>query len=169
MARTEIERSVQPSLLDRLTDREPSLRADPPVTREESERAFRKSVERDVESLLNTRRTMLPAPEGFTELHRSVYEYGLLDSTGVGVGTKVGRERILEALRDTIDRFEPRLVHTRVRLVDADQGKAPQMRFVIESTLRMDPDHEQVMFDTVLEIASGEFDVHATDALSAGG
>jgi type VI secretion system protein ImpF len=112
---------------------------------------------------------MVPAPEGFVELHRSVYEYGLLDSTGVSVGTKVGRERILEALRDTIDRFEPRLMQTKVRLVDADQGKNPQLRFVIQSVLRMDPNHEQVMFDTVLEIASGEFDVHATDVLSASG
>jgi type VI secretion system protein ImpF len=168
VARPEIERTVQPALLDRLTDEELSLRADPPTSREESERAFRKSVERDVEALLNTRRTMVPAPEGFTELHRSVYEYGLLDSTGISVATKSGRERILEALRDTIERFEPRLARPRVRLLDADQGKAPQMRFVIEATLRMDPDQEQVLFDTVLEVASGDFDVRASDALPGG-
>ena len=34
-------------------------------------------------------------------------------------------------------RFEPRLGQPRVRLVEADQAGAPQMRFVIEATLRM--------------------------------
>ena len=122
MARTEIERTVQPSLMDRLTDLEPAIVAYVPVSREESERAFRKSVERDVEMLLNTRRTMVPAPEGLAELRNSVHEYGLIDTTGIPVGTKSGRDRLLEALRETIDRSRhgvnalPRFfVHTRGR------------------------------------------------------
>jgi type VI secretion system protein ImpF len=158
--RTEIERTAQPSLLDRLTDVAPSIAADPPVTREESERAFRTSVERDVEWLLNTRRTMIPAPEGCPELAHSAYEYGLIDTTRIAVGTKSGRDRLLAALQDAIERFEPRLGEPRVRLVDAQQMKAPQVRFVVEATLLMDPSPEQVVFDTVLEVASGEYDVH---------
>lgn len=160
MARTEIEHIVVPSLLDRLTDEAPKEMADPMVTREESERRFRRSVERDVELLLNTRRTMFPAPDGLPELRHSVYDYGLLDTTGIPVGTKSGRERLLTALKDAIQRFEPRMIETRVRLVDADQVKSPQMRFVIEAVLLLDREREPVVFDTVLEVASGEYDVH---------
>ncbi|MGQ0646592.1 MAG: type VI secretion system baseplate subunit TssE [Gemmatimonadaceae bacterium] len=168
MARTEIERIVQPSLLDRLTDDEPKVGADRSVTREESERAFRASVERDVEALLNTRRTIVTAPEGFTQVPRSVYEFGLIDTTGITMGTKAGRERILASLRDAIERFEPRLAETRIRLVQEDQTGAPQVRFVVEAILLMDRDRERVVFDTVLEVASGEYDVYTTDASSAG-
>jgi type VI secretion system protein ImpF len=160
VARTEIEHIVVPSLLDRLTDLTPRVGADPAISRDESERAFRRSVERDVELLLNTRRTMYPAPDGLPELRRSVYEYGLLDTTGIAVGTKSGRERLLGALRDAIARFEPRMSEVRVRLVDADQVRNPQMRFVIEAILLMDREREPVVFDTVLEVASGEYDVH---------
>lgn len=160
MARTEIEHIIVPSLLDRLTDEAPRESADPTITRDESERRFRRSVERDVEVLLNTRRTMYPAPDGLPELRRSVYDYGLLDTTGIPVGTKSGRERLLTALKDAIQRFEPRMIETRVRLVDADQVKNPQMRFVIEAVLLMDREREPVVFDTVLEVASGEYDVH---------
>ena len=168
MARTEIERIVQPSLLDRLTDEAPKIGADRSVSREESERAFRASVERDVEALLNTRRTIRTAPEEFTLLSHSVYEYGLVDTTGITMGTKAGRDRILGALRDAIERFEPRLAETRIRLVDEDQSRAPQVRFVVEAILLMDRQRERVVFDTVLEVASGEYDVHATDTPSAG-
>ena len=167
MARTEIERTVQPSLVDRLTDLEPGVAADGPTTREESARLFRLSVERDVEWLLNTRRTMHPAPEQCDELRHSVHEYGLPDTTGLAIATKAGRERILNALRETIERYEPRLAKPRIRLVDASQVRAPQMRFVIEATLVMDPSPEQVVFDTVLEIASGQYAV--ADAPRSGG
>lgn len=169
MGRTEIERTVRPSLLDRLTDPEPGLAADPPVTREESERRYRRSVERDVEALLNTRRTMYRAPEWCPELRRSVYDYGLLDTTGMPVGTKQGRDRLLTALQDAIERFEPRLAQPRVRLIDAQQVRAPQIRFVLEAALIMDPGREDVVFDTVLEVASGEYDVHDADGPSSGG
>ena len=168
MARTEIERTVRPSILDRLTDSEPGLAADPPITREESERRYRMAVERDVETLLNTRRTMVPAPEWCPELRRSVYDYGLIDTTGVPVGTKAGKDRLLSALQDAIERFEPRLAGPRVRLLDAQQVRAPQMRFVVEAVLVMDPGREDVMFDTVLEVASGEYDVRESDASASG-
>ena len=97
-----------------------------------------------------------------------MYEYGLLDMTGIPVGTKAGRERLLASLRDAIGRFEPRLAETKVRLVDADSGVSPQMRFIVEAVLLMDRKREQVVFDTVLEVASGEYDVHDSDNTAAG-
>ncbi len=168
MGRTEIERTVRPSLLDRLTDSQPGVTADPPVTREESERRYRIGVERDVEALLNTRRTMVPAPEWCPELRDSVYDYGLVDTTGIAVGTKAGRDRLLAALQDAIERFEPRLAQPVVRLIDAQQVRAPQIRFVMEATLVMDPGREDIVFDTVLEVASGEYDVHDAATPSGG-
>ena len=159
MARTEIERTVQPSLLDRLTDLAPGTPADPPTTRADSERAFRRAVERDVEGLLNTRRTTECAPPGFDQVRRSAYEFGLPDTTGLAPATREGRRRLLDDLQETLERFEPRLANPRVRLVEMSQVSAPQVRFQVEATLIMDPSPEQVVFDTVLELASGEFAV----------
>jgi type VI secretion system protein ImpF len=157
--RTEIERVVQPSLLDRLTDTAPMTPADPPTTRESSEREFRESVQRDLEWLLNTRRAIVPVPENCPEVHRSAQEYGLPDTTGIAVGTEQGRRLLLEILQDTIERFEPRLGSPRVRLVDVGQHGAPRVRFTVEASLRMDPSPEHVVFDTVLEVARGEYEV----------
>ncbi len=159
MARTELDRAVQPSLVDRLTDLAPRERLDAVPTRDGSERAYRASVQRDIEWLLNSRRTMWLAPTGLDEVHRSVYEYGLPDTTALFVGSLEGRNSLREAVEDTIARFEPRLANVRVRLVDADQKSAPQLRFVIEALLRMDPNPEQVVFDTVFDTANGSYAV----------
>lgn len=159
MARTELDRAVQPSLLDRLTDEQPGVTADQPTTREASERAFRVSVQRDVEFLLNTRRTMVLAGVDFPELLRSVHQYGLPDTSGLTFSNMEGRQQLTDNIADTLRRFEPRLNNITVRLSAANQLSAPEVRFAISATLRMDPSPEQIVFDTVLEIASGEYDV----------
>ncbi len=169
MARTEIERAVQPSLLDRLTDEAPGTSADPAVTRDESVRRFRESVLRDLEWLLNARRTPEPAPPALRHVRRSVYEYGLPDTLALPIATREGRERLVRWLEQTVATFEPRLTEVRVTLLGADQGQAPQVRFAVAATLRMDPSPERVVFDTVFDVASGGYEVRdAAPAAAAG-
>ncbi len=162
MARTELDRAVRPSLFDRLTDLTPREPADHQVSREESATAYRRSVQRDVEALLNTRRTIVAVPVGCHEILRSVHEYGLRDTTGLAVGTTAGRRRLTDDIRESLLRFEPRLINVRVVLVDSSELRAQQVRFTIEATLRMDPSPEQIVFDTVLEVARGTYDVAST-------
>ena len=64
--------------------------------------------------------------------------------------------------RESLMRFEPRLMNVRVVLVESTQLKAQQVRFTIEATLRMDPSPEQIVFDTVLEVSRGTYDVAST-------
>jgi type VI secretion system protein ImpF len=159
MARTELDRAVQPSLLDRLTDDEPDAVADHSTTREASERLFRSTVQRDVEFLLNTRRTMVTAGPEFPEVRHSVHQFGLPDMSGLSFTSAEGRKRLTEDISETLRTFEPRLMNVEVRLADAGASAAAQVRFSIAATLRMDPSPEQIVFDTVLEIASGTYDV----------
>lgn len=159
MARTELDRAVLPSLLDRLTDEEPRVSGDVAVSREESVRRFRLAVQRDVEALLNTRRCIVEIGPGDVELRRSVHEFGIADTTGLAVGTAAGRKMLTDDIKDALQRFEPRLMNVTVRLTESSQVRTPQVRFAIEATLRMDPSPEQIVFDTVLEIASGSYAV----------
>jgi type VI secretion system protein ImpF len=156
MARTELDRNVQPSLLDRLTDEQPGQPADAPIAHDESVRRYRQSVQRDLERLLNTRRTIVPVDALFTEVRDSVHEFGLPDGTAIAPGTMEGRKVLTDGIRDAIGRFEPRLANVVVRLTESDQVKTPQVRFVVEATLRMDPTPEQIVFDSLLDIATGD-------------
>lgn len=161
MPRTELDKTVVPSLLDRLTDEAPKQPADAPITGEESIRRYRLAVQRDVEQLLNTRRTIVPVSSAFREVRNSVHEYGLPDILSIVPGSTEGRKQLVQNIRDTITRFEPRLSGVQVKLAEHDQARAPQVRFIIEGSLRMESSFEQVAFDTVFDIASGIIDIEA--------
>jgi len=161
MAKSEIERTVQPSLLDRLTDTDPRSTADPRISYAESVRRFKASIQRDLEWLLNTRRTPDPVPaDWFEQLPRSVYYYGIPDITSLSRDSAESRLLLLHDVEQAIALFEPRLTDVRISVIETEGEQfRRELRFHIEATLRMDPTPEQVVFDTVLNFASGEYDV----------
>lgn len=162
MARADLERTVQQSLLERLTDDEPLERGEAPLSWAESVRRLKASVHRDLEWLLNTRRTSDAVPEGLEEVRRSVYVYGLPDLSSMSRDSAQTRGRLLRSVEETIATFEPRLANVRVRLAEEVDDARRQLHFVIEAMLRMDPNPEPVVFDTTLDIASGEYHVGAS-------
>lgn len=169
MPRTEIERAVLPSLLDRLIDTEPRTPADPPISREESVRRFREGVMRDMEALLNTRAPYEPIPAALTGVRGSAYAYGIPDTTALPGGTMEGRQRLLAEVEAAIATFEPRLEAVQVQLVGGGDLRDPQVRFTLSALLRMDPSPEQVYFDSVLDLARGGYTLRVGDPGAADG
>lgn len=132
----------QLSLLDRFSD-------DPPVRL--SAAHLRQSVRRDLECLLNTRRSWLPAPATLRELKKSVLGYGLPDFTAVELDTAEGRQWLCQEVERTIVRFEPRLSRVRVSSNDTDTWTEPFLRLRIEAVLLAGPASQPVTFDSELE------------------
>jgi len=167
MAKREIDRAVQQPLLDRLTDLEPAAGADPRVGFKESVRQLKASLQRDLDWLLNTRRVPMPPPEALEEVPRSVWLYGLPDITALPRDASDTNATLLREVAAAIERFEPRLANVRVTIVEgqlkdesaARERRLRELRFLVEATLIMDPSPEQVVFDTVLDKTSFEFEV----------
>ncbi len=67
------ESPVSLSVLDRLIDREPERKLEMPLTRAQSLRELKAAVRRDLEWLLNTRRTILPVSEALKEVQHSLF------------------------------------------------------------------------------------------------
>jgi type VI secretion system protein ImpF len=152
--------TVTQSLIDRLTDKEPNLASDPATTRAQSVRQLKAALRRDLEWLLNTRRNPEAAPESMEELAKSLYNYGLPDFSHANVNSSRDRKWLAREVENTVALFEPRLTDIRVQIVeDPDAGPARILRFQIEGMLQMDPAPEQVSFDTVLQLTSGEYQV----------
>lgn len=154
-----IERSVQQSLLDRLIDRDPKATSEGALTWGESVRRLKDSLRHDLEWLLNTRRIPVAPPDSFDELPNSLYNFGFPDITSLGRDSRDTRTRLVRQVEETISAFEPRLANVKVSLAEVDDDGKRQLRFLIEGLLRMEPNPEQVVFDTVLEISSGEYRV----------
>jgi type VI secretion system protein ImpF len=164
MARREAEQNVTQSVLERLIDRELDTPTDPPITYAQSVRQLKLSLRRDLEWLLNTRRTPEPAEKTHRELHQSLFNYGLPDVTSVSHETFSDREHLLRMVESTIATFEPRLKHIKVTPLEAARGAVHVLRFQIEGMLMMDPEPEHISFDTVLQLASGQYDVKGGDS-----
>jgi type VI secretion system protein ImpF len=151
--------AVTLSLLDRLIDSEPKNSSEVPMQRAQSIRELRIAVRRDLEWLLNSRQPVESVPEGARQLERSIYNYGLPDVASANLVSVDGRMRLVRAMEAAVRNFEPRLANVRVTLNGVAAEKSPQVRFTIEGMLRIDPSPEHVAFDTVLEIANGEYKV----------
>jgi type VI secretion system protein ImpF len=160
MARTEPDAVVTQSVLDRLIDNEPANQSEAGMTRAQSVRALKASVRRDLEWLLNTRRSAEPAGEDYPEASRSVHNYGFPDFTTFSFSNPRDRQRLLREIENTISTFEPRLEAVRVVPVEIEGAELHRnVRFYIEGLLKMDPAPEQIAFDTMLSLTSGEYQV----------
>jgi type VI secretion system protein ImpF len=159
MARWEPEQTVTQSVLERLIDRDPKAGSESAPTRAQSVRLLRASVRRDLEWLLNTRRTPAPADQTYPEVARSVYNYGLPDLNALNWESSRDRARLARAVQESLNVFEPRLRGIKVVPLEPVAGAPHIMRFQIEGLLEMDPAPELIVFDTTLQLSSGEYQV----------
>lgn len=157
MAR-EDHRPVQQSVLDRLIDRDRGA-ADEFMGRAQSVRMLKAAVRRDLEWLLNARSVAVPPPAGLPEVKNSVYTFGLSDITSLSGDDPKARARMRSMIEQSIALFEPRLGAVQVQETKSPSGDARQIRFSIQALLKMDPSPERVTFDTVLDLASGEYSI----------
>jgi len=162
LAEREPNAPVKLSLLDRLLDDEPKAKSEAPLTRGASLAKLKAAVRRDLENLLNTRRTPDFIPEGSVETLRSVYYYGLPDITSLPANFLYEQNQLLQSIERVVTTFEGRLDGVRVSLVPA-AGMSRVMRFVIEGMLRIDPLPEHVVYDASLELTSLEVQVSGED------
>jgi type VI secretion system protein ImpF len=159
MPRWEPEQTVTLSVIERLTDRDPSVAAEPPLTRAQSVRQLKASLRRDLEWVLNTRRRPDAVESEYKELEQSLFNYGLADISNMSWDSARDRSRVSRMIEKTIATFEPRIKRLKVVAAEAAPGAKHVLRFQIEGLLDMDPAPEHISFDTVLQLSSGDIQI----------
>lgn len=153
MARTKSEILITQSLIDRLVDTEQW-----PETRAASIGMYRDSLKRDVEWLLNTRQPVIPELESYPATAASVLNFGLPDLHSFDGSAGKEQNALVVALEKCIRTFEPRISQPRVFLSRTDM-LSRSLRFHIEGQINYENMDEEIKFDTVLELISGEYEV----------
>jgi type VI secretion system protein ImpF len=157
MPRIDEEIRINLSVLDRLVDFEPEVKAEPPASRSKALRQVKQALKRDLEWLLNTRR-VLEVPEELPLLVDSLLAYGLPDFSNFSIKSAGDQHDLTLALEATLRRFEPRLEDVVVSVANTSVLERAY-RFKIEARLRIDPVPEPISFDTTLQLGSGNFAV----------
>jgi type VI secretion system protein ImpF len=153
LARTKSEVLITQSLIDRLVEREQW-----PETRAASISMYRESLKRDVEWLLNTRQPVIPELESYPATAASVFNFGLPDLHSFDGSAGKEQNALTVALEKCIRVFEPRISQPRVFLARTDL-LSRSLRFHIEGQIVYENMDEEIKFDTVLELISGEYEV----------
>jgi type VI secretion system protein ImpF len=146
-----------PSLLDRLIEPRDS-EADDTFPRGQSIRELEEAVRRDLQDLLNTRRTAVDGFPDDSELASSLLAFGLPELTGFDPTVPHQRRTLQEIIERTILRFEPRLKDVHVTSMSADSA-GRGLRMSVEALLRVSPAPVPVTFDTVIKPGSEEWQV----------
>ena len=153
MARGKSEVLITQSLVDRLTQTDLW-----PETRASSITMYRDSMKRDLEWLLNTRKPVIPELEGYPATAASVLNYGLPDLLSFDGSHGKEQNALTVALEKCIRTYEPRIHQPRVFLTRTDL-LSRSLRFHIEGEIIYENMDEEIKFDTVLEMISGEYEV----------
>jgi type VI secretion system protein ImpF len=148
--------NIQASILDRLIDLEPGVSREPVQYRLLTIGRAKASVARDLENLLNTKRSVWAPPAAYREVNNSVFVYGLQDFTSQNPRSPMVRQQLRQQIEKIISRFEPRLKNVKVNLETAAQNER-NLRFRITALLVVDPVTEPVTFDTFFDVSRGEY------------
>lgn len=149
---------VTPSVLDRLLDFDPKASQEAPKSRTKSLRELKQSVRRDLEWLFNSRSYLGEIDEKLEETPISVVAYGLPDFTGISVRSHHELKRLRKSIEAAIKNYEPRFLDVKVTLEPINNTDRI-LNFRIEAFLNVEPSPEPIVFDTVLELGSGDFEV----------
>lgn len=149
---------LQPSLLDRLTDDEPTKPLESRQQRVLPVSRLRELVLRDLGWLLNTGCLgQMQDLSGFPHAYRSVLNYGVPDLSGLTVSS-MDLPRIEQALRQAILNFEPRILPRRlqVRMVtDVAAMSHNAVTFEIQGELWAQPLPLHLYLKTLIDLETG--------------
>ena len=152
--------SLQPALLDRLTDLEPGRKVEGREQRVISRAQLRACVLRDLSWLFNT--TNLSGDVDFAGhplVEQSTLNYGLLPLSGSLISS-LDLAELDQVLKQAILRFEPRILsHTlSVRGVSSNEAQAQHnvLSFEISGSLWGQPYPIELLLKTDMDLESGE-------------
>jgi len=154
LARVNKSKKLRPSILDRLLDDDPENLVETEPDQHHRLRELRASVQRDMETLMNTRLRLVEPDEKYSELKTSLLNYGLPDLATVNLSDKKNKTAFIDSLETLLIEFEPRFKSVNVQYLENNEALDRTVRFRIEATLYADPMPEVVVFDSVLEPVS---------------
>lgn len=151
MARVDKKKKLRPSILDRLFDDEPDNINEIDPGQHQKLKQLRRSVRRDLESLMNARYRVMEPAEEYTELEQSLLNYGLPDLATINITDLEKRKDFTSRMEKILREFEPRFKDVNVSYLENNDNTDRTLRFRIDATLYADPSPEVVIFDSVLE------------------
>ena len=132
------------SFLDRLIDYEQSYIDQ-----------FRAGLRRDLEDLLNTNLRARSIPGDLDELDNSFMNYGIVDLLTCNLTTQSERQKVINGIRETVAKFEPRLMNISISEISTDEVRSHTLGLKLVAETIIGNSTEEVIFHTKVDISTG--------------
>ncbi|SHL34291.1 type VI secretion system baseplate subunit TssE [Phytopseudomonas punonensis] len=166
MADLKRQERLQPALLDRLLDEDPSNPAESVDKRVLTLNQLRASVLRDLAWLFNTIAPLTSDDEALTRAGSSVVNFGLPPLAGHSASS-IDIPAVERLLTKAIADFEPRIVRSSLRVrarQEAEEMSHNSLSFEIEGDLWAHPMPLRLLLTTELDLETGHVQVLPADA-----
>ena len=163
MARVELSEKerLQPSLLDRLTDRSPGEVKESARERVIDIRRLRDIIQRDLAWLLNTADNSANIdPEDYPHAARSTLNYGIQDIAGK-LASKAGIKTLESTVKAAIYAMEPRIIPGSLDVRTGQEAGGPESQVAIDirAALWASPVPMELYLRTHLDMADGSIQI----------
>ncbi|MGC1506787.1 MAG: type VI secretion system baseplate subunit TssE [Sulfitobacter sp.] len=159
MAEKMLAERLQPSLLDRLTDEEPTQKQESRAHRAIDITRLREIIKRDLSWLLNTNSlgAKILDPERYPNAAKSVLNYGVREVAGE-YSTSVRAELIRKSILNAISVHEPRIImgSTAVELRTEQAKGETQIAFDIHADMWAQPVPLELYLRSKVDVTTGE-------------
>ncbi|KHA50847.1 type VI secretion system baseplate subunit TssE [Sulfitobacter geojensis] len=158
MAEKMLAERLQPSLLDRLTDEEPTQKQESRAHRAIDITRLREIIKRDLSWLLNTNSLGKALdPEKYPHAAKSVLNYGVREVAGE-YSTSVRAELIRKSILNAISVHEPRIIagSTAVELRTEQAKGETQIAFDIHADMWAQPVPLELYLRSKVDVTTGE-------------
>lgn len=160
MTQQNVHDRLQPALLDRLTDDEPTNPRESPDMRVISRSRMREAVLRDLSWLFNTTAMTMDAPvDALSYANSSVINYGLPALSGKSVSSLDPRELEAKVKRAILD-YEPRILADTLEVVAIVSEKQidhhNQISFRLNGQVWAQPVPLEMLLQTDIDLESGQ-------------
>ena len=152
---------LQPSLLDRLTDKDPSSKRESKDRRVLSTQQLRDAVLRDLAWLLNTDNLHDLDLEAHPLVASSVLNFGMRDLTGATASSLDGKQlkaRLVQAIKDFEPRIDPKSLSVTV-LLSEESYNQNSVSFEIKAQLWAEPVPLDLLLKTEIDLERGDVTV----------
>ena len=149
---------LQPSLLDRLTDDDPTSKTESSDKRVLTKNQLKQGVLRDLQWLLNASRPSAKTYAKYPYIQKSVLNYGLPALAGE-TADSVGQNDLQEAVKDAIRWFEPRIDADTLDIRTAGRSRLDShnvLELQLRGTVWAQPTPLELILKTSMDLETGQ-------------
>jgi len=157
------QRTLSRSVLDRMLDDAPDMEADPLVSLSDQVREMREVIRRDLEALLNTRRSPSGPPGALKELNDALVSYGMDGVLSANLVTDASKDKLAQSIERRISMFETRLSDVRVTILKNRMEGERALRMRIQATFRLHEGMPPISFESKIDPSTQRFLVETTN------